>query len=40
MSELYPYYDYVLTRGNGFNPPHGTFHVAWRGGKWTVWERD
>ncbi|HEY1691221.1 MAG TPA: hypothetical protein VGG39_03625 [Polyangiaceae bacterium] len=40
ISELYPYYDYVLTRGPGFNPPPGTFHVSWRGPKWTVWERN
>ena len=40
VSELYPYYDYVLTRGGGFNPPPGTFHVAWHGGRWTVWQRD
>jgi hypothetical protein len=38
--ELYPYYDYVLTRGSGFNPPPGTFHVAWRGRRWTVYARD
>lgn len=40
ISELYPYYDYVLTRGAGFNPPPGTFHLAWRGGRWAVWARD
>jgi hypothetical protein len=40
MSELYPYYDYVLVRGQGFNAPPGTFHVAWHGGRWTVWKRD
>jgi hypothetical protein len=40
MSELYPYYDYVLTRGGGFNPPRGTFHLAWRGARWAVWQRD
>jgi hypothetical protein len=40
VSELYPYYDYVLTRGGGFNPRPGTFHVAWHGGRWTVWQRD
>jgi hypothetical protein len=40
IAELYPYYDYVLTRGGGFNPPPGTFHVAWRGARWTVWQRD
>jgi hypothetical protein len=40
MSEIYPYYDYVLTRGSGFRPPPGTYHVKWRGdGKWTVWEK-
>ena len=40
VTELYPYYDYVLTRGNGFYPPPGTFHVVWRGGRWAVWQRD
>jgi hypothetical protein len=40
ISELYPYYDYVLERGSGFNPPPGTFHVAWRGGRWTVFAKN
>jgi hypothetical protein len=40
ISELYPYYDYVLARGEGFRPPPGTFHLAFRGRKWTVWARD
>ncbi len=40
VDELSTYYDYVLTRGNGFHPPPGTFHVKWRGGRWTVWARD
>jgi hypothetical protein len=40
IGELYPYYDYVLVRGYGFNPPSGTFHVSYRGEKWTVYERD
>jgi hypothetical protein len=40
MAELYPYYDYVLARGAGFNPPPGTFHLAWRGARWAVWQRD
>jgi len=40
MTELYPYYDYVLTRGAGFNPPPGTFHVVFRSGRWTVYARD
>jgi hypothetical protein len=40
IQELYPYFDYVLTRGPGFRPPPGTFHRKWRGEKWEVWERD
>jgi hypothetical protein len=40
IQELYPYYDYVLTRGPGFSPPPGTFHLAWRGQHWSVYERD
>jgi hypothetical protein len=40
ISELYPFYDYVLERGEGFRPPAGTFHVSFRGRRWTVWERD
>jgi hypothetical protein len=38
--EIVPYYDYVLTRGNGFRPPPGTFHVSWSSDSWTVWQRD
>jgi hypothetical protein len=37
--ELSPYYDYVLTRGNGFRPPPGTFHPKWHGEHWSVWEK-
>jgi hypothetical protein len=40
MGELFPYYDYVLTRGDGFRPPPGSFHVRFHGRRWTVWERD
>jgi hypothetical protein len=40
IQELYPYYDYVLTRGAGFSPPPGTFHLAWRGERWSVFARD
>lgn len=40
MSEIYPYYDYVLTRGNGFRPPSGTYHRLWSDEHWWVWERD
>jgi hypothetical protein len=39
-SEIHPYYDYVLTRGNGFRPPPGTFHLTWSGDRWAVWTRD
>ena len=38
--EIYPYYDYVLTRGEGFHPPPGTYHVKWQSAPWAVWERD
>jgi hypothetical protein len=40
IREIFPYYDYVLTRGNGFHPPPGTYHVKLRAAPWTVWERD
>jgi hypothetical protein len=40
MEELVPYYDYVLTRGGGFHPRPGTFHIKWRDRYWTVWARD
>jgi hypothetical protein len=39
IQELFPYYDYVLTRGNGFNPPPGSFHIVWRGRKWTLYAK-
>jgi hypothetical protein len=40
ITELYPYYDYVLVRGDGFRAPPGTFHASYRGRHWTVWTRD
>jgi hypothetical protein len=40
VDELFPYYDYVLTRGGGFRPPPGSFHLKWKGDRWAVWERD
>src|ERR1019366_1213547 len=40
IQELYPYYDYVLTRGRNFSPPPGTFHLAWSGDRWAVYARD
>jgi hypothetical protein len=39
IAELFPYYDYVLTRGNGFNPPAGTFHLIWHGKHWALFAR-
>ncbi len=40
VDELYPYFDFVLTRGPGFLPPPGTFHETWQAGPWAVWARD
>jgi MFS family permease len=39
LQELYPYYDYVLVRGSGFNPPPGSFRPVFRGTKWSVYQR-
>jgi hypothetical protein len=39
IDEIHPYYDYVLTRGDGFAPPAGTYREKWRSGEWAVWER-
>jgi hypothetical protein len=39
VAEIYPYYDYVLTRGDGFAPPPDTYHVTWHGDRWTVWAK-
>jgi hypothetical protein len=39
MSEIYPYYDYVLVRGQGFRP-QGDYHVTYHGSHWTVWSRN
>ncbi|MDP9150639.1 MAG: hypothetical protein M3O36_11965 [Myxococcota bacterium] len=39
LGEIYPYYDYVLTRGPGFRPPAGTFRLAYRGEHWAVWAK-
>ena len=40
LGEIYPYYDFVLTRGDGFRPPPGTYHLKWHGERWAVWARD
>lgn len=37
--ELAASYDYVLTRGAGFDAPDDTFWKSWQGTAWTVWER-
>lgn len=38
-SELWPYFDYVITRGEGFRPPPERFVQRWSGGRWRLWER-
>ena len=38
MAETYPYFDYVLTRGDGFDPKD-RYRKKWSGGPWAVWER-
>ena len=40
VTELYPFYDYVLVRGPGFYPKPNTFHVKYKGDHWVVYERD
>jgi hypothetical protein len=40
IAQLYPYFDYVLVRGDGFHPPPGTYHLAWQGVRWAVWAQD
>lgn len=39
VGELYPFYDYVLTRGPGFTPPAEAFELLSRDGPWSVWRR-
>jgi hypothetical protein len=38
QGELAPYYDYVVTRGNGFNPQE-SFKRVYAGKNWSVWQR-
>jgi hypothetical protein len=38
MTEIHPYYDYVLSRGDGFDA-EDKYRLKWRGHLWTVWER-
>jgi hypothetical protein len=40
IQEIYPYYDYVLTRGFGFRPPAGTYHLKFHDAHWAVWQKD
>lgn len=37
--ELYPYYDYILTRGSGFHPASQQFEQVYQGSMWHVWKR-
>ncbi len=37
--ELAASYDYVITRGSGFDPPDALFFKAWEGTGWQVWKR-
>ncbi|MEM9192419.1 MAG: hypothetical protein AAGF12_24815 [Myxococcota bacterium] len=39
MSELHPYYDYVLVRGRGFRPPPNKFELLWEDQRWQVYRR-
>jgi hypothetical protein len=39
LDELYPYYDYVITRGKGFDPPQDRYRVAWEENRWRVFEK-
>ncbi len=39
ITEIYPYYDYVLTRGSGFRPPAGTYRMTWHDDHWAVWSK-
>jgi hypothetical protein len=39
ITEIYPYYDYVLVRGSGFAPPQNTYRIKWRSDRWSVWDR-
>lgn len=38
LSEIEPFYDYVLTRGDGFEPADA-YRRVWRDDRWSVWAR-
>jgi hypothetical protein len=40
IQELFPYYDYVLSRGPGFSPPPKTFRLIWHDDPWFVYARE
>jgi hypothetical protein len=40
LSELYPYYDYILVRGEGFRAPPQAYHTVFHGDRWTVWQKN
>jgi hypothetical protein len=39
LSEVYPYFDYVLTRGPGWPRAGGKYAPTWNDGQWTVWAK-
>ncbi len=36
---LAPYFDYVIVRGQGFDPPDDLYFKSWEGTGWVVWQR-
>lgn len=38
-SQLFPYYDYVITRGKGFDAKPEQFQPVYEGSTWNVWKR-
>jgi hypothetical protein len=40
LREVYPFYDFVLTRGEGFTPAEGTYRIKWKDECWAVWEKE
>ena len=38
-AQLAPYFDYLIVRGSGFDPPDDLYVRAWEGTGWVVWKR-
>jgi hypothetical protein len=38
--ELFPYYDHLLVRGEGFAGKGSGFHETWSGGTWSIWTKE